>query len=109
MQRRASLRSQADVPVTVMADGRPFDCRAIDLSPDGARVVRSKGLLAHEGRPLYWLHFLLGATGVRALARPTRTDGHEQSYRFVLISDTDRLTLAEHMDVAHRVFGAALF
>lgn len=95
--------------MTVVADGHQFDCRAIDISPEGARVVRTRGLQAHDTRPFYWLHFLLGATGVRALARPTRSEGAEQAYRFVLISDTDRLTIAEHMDVSNKVFGTALF
>ncbi|HSU37930.1 MAG TPA: glycosyltransferase family 9 protein, partial [Polyangiaceae bacterium] len=37
-----------------------------------------------------------------ALARPVWTLGSQQAFRFVRISDADRLSLAEHVDLAAR-------
>jgi len=36
---------------------------------------------------------------LRALARPIWARGTQQALKFVRISDVDRLTLAEHLDV----------
>ena len=35
---------------------------------------------------------------VRALARPIRSFGTQQAFKFVRIADVDRLILAEHLD-----------
>jgi hypothetical protein len=39
---------------------------------------------------------------MRALARPVWTTGSQQALRFVRISDADRLSLAEHIDLLAR-------
>jgi hypothetical protein len=44
---------------------------------------------------------------LRALARPVWSFGTQQALRFVRMSDADRLTLAEHLDVL-RLRGVAL-
>lgn len=105
---RSAIRAQTDVPVSVFADGHVFECRAIDLSTQGAVVERADGLLAHEARPFYWLSFAVGQRGVRVLARPAWKSGKRQAFRFILITDPDKLTLAEHMDASSRLWGTAL-
>ncbi len=106
--RRRGRRAPVDLPVTVHADGLRFECRAVDLSPDGLSLDRAPGLDAHDGRPFYWIHIPLGDRGVRALARPTWSAGRRQGYRFILVSDDARLTVAEHMDVVERLWGRSL-
>ena len=108
MHHRTNVRAQTDVPVDVHADGYVFACRAVDLSTSGVVVERAAGLAHHEARPYYWLRFALGAHGVMTLARPVWSRGKTQAFRFVEMSDEGRLTVAEHMDVATRVFGMAL-
>ena len=108
MHHRTNVRAQTDVPVDIHADGYVFSCRAVDLSTSGVVVERAAGLEHHEARPFYWLRFALGAHGVVTLARPVWKRGMTQAFRFVEMSDEGRLTVAEHMDVASRVFGMAL-
>jgi nicotinamide-nucleotide amidase len=108
LHHRTNVRAQTDVPVDVHADGFVFSCRAVDLSTSGALIDRAPGLEHHEARPFYWLRFGVGAHGVMTLARPVWKRGLTQAFRFVEMSDEGRLTLAEHMDVAHRLFGRAL-
>lgn len=108
MPRRHNRRAPVDLPVTVHADGMKFDCRAVDLSPDGISLDRTPGLTVHDGRPFYWIHIPLGDHGIRALARPTWTAGRRQGFRFIMVSDEARLTMAEHMDVVERLWGRAL-
>ncbi|MDF3071549.1 MAG: hypothetical protein K0R38_7150 [Polyangiaceae bacterium] len=63
------------------ASGRP-------QSTDGfSRGRQDEMLLPERIRPL------------RALARPIWVHGSQQALKFVRISDVDRLTLAEHLDV----------
>ena len=108
LHHRTNVRAQTDVPVDVHADGFVFSCRAVDVSTTGALIDRAPGLEHHEARPFYWLRFGVGAHGVMTLARPVWKRGLTQAFRFVEMSDEGRLTLAEHMDVAHRLFGRAL-
>ena len=102
MHRRCSVRAQTDVPVSVYANGSVFACRAVDLSTQGVVIERVPGLDHHDARPFYWMKFGLGDDGVLALARPAWKKGRSQAFRFIEISDADRLTLAEEMDRASR-------
>jgi hypothetical protein len=100
MHRRSSVRVETDVSVTVYADGYTFECRAVDLSPDGVVIERTDGLCAHATRPFFWLKFPFGDHGVVALARPAWSRGKSQALRFIELGEHERLTLAEHMDEA---------
>lgn len=51
-------------------------------------VVEMEILLPERLRPL------------RALARPIWSSGCQQAFKFVRMSDVDRLNLAEHVDLA---------
>jgi hypothetical protein len=74
-------------------------CRGIEISASGIIVDRGRGL-RHESL-LLRLEMLLPERirPLCALARPIWVRGSEQALKFVRISDVDRLTLAEHLDL----------
>ncbi len=78
--------------------------RAVEISGSGI-VVSSSSLLDPLRRPLV-VHLSLQLPERRrpifAVARSVRTYGYQEALRFIEIADVDRLTLAEHMDVAYR-------
>jgi hypothetical protein len=86
----------------VIAERPPWrsSYRAIEVSPTG--VVLDRGRLVSE---LDWpllmkleLRLPEYLKPVRALARPIRSFGTLQAFKFVRIADVDRLILAEHLD-----------
>jgi hypothetical protein len=102
MRRRVGLRARTDFRVTARWGARSLRCRGIEVSPNG--IVVDGGLPRH-GAPLWvWLELELPERlrPMRALARPVWTLGSQQAFRFVRISDADRLSLAEHVDLAAR-------
>jgi hypothetical protein len=67
-------------------------------------IVIDSGL-SPLGTPLWiWLELELPerVRPMRALARPVWSAGSQQALRFVRIADADRLSLAEHVDLAAR-------
>lgn len=99
MQHRVGLRARTDFRVVERDGGFVSHFRGIEISasgiivdrgremPSGALLVRLEMLLPERIRPL------------SALARPVWASGSQQALKFVRISDVDRLTLAEHLDV----------
>lgn len=100
MHHRNTVRAQTDVRVTVHADGVAFPCRAVDLSTDGLVVEPARALSNHTARSVYWLELPLGEAGIVVLARPAWRNGNAVAFRFIDLSECDRLTLAEHMDAS---------
>ena len=103
MRHRFSLRARTDFRVTARWGGRKAACRGIEVSSSG--IVVDGGRLPADGGPLWvWLELELPERlrPMRALARPVWTIGRQQGFRFVKISDADRLSLAEHVDLAAR-------
>lgn len=79
------------------------ELEAVGLSASG--VVLRHGGIPRSNRPLLChLELLLPerVRGVTALARSVRLHGRDEAFRFVEVADTDRLTLAEHLDVLYR-------
>ncbi len=99
MERRISSRAQVDVAICALVDGFRHECRAIELSPTGMLLERSRAL---EGRTVHELApfeiALPGARPIRTRARPVWTKGRLQAVKFVAMHDADRLTLAEMLD-----------
>jgi hypothetical protein len=99
MQRWVGLRARTDFRVVAKSGGFVSQCRGIEISPSGIIVDRGREqlhmplllrlemLLPERVRPLY------------ALARPIWINGSQQALKFIRISDVDRLTLAEHVDL----------
>lgn len=99
MQNRVGLRARTDFRVVAKNGGFVSHCRGIEISASGIIVDRGREptqqpllmrlemRLPERVRPLF------------ALARPIWVRGPQQALKFVRISDVDRLTLAEHLDV----------
>jgi hypothetical protein len=99
MQHRVGLRARTDFRVVAKNGGFVSHCRGIEISSSGIIVDRGRELAT---QPLLMrLEMLLPERirPLRALARPIWVRGTQQALKFVRISDVDRLTLAEHLDV----------
>src|SRR3954463_824874 len=99
MLNRVGLRARTDFRVVARNGGFISHCRGIEILSSGILVDR--GGYA-QGQPLLIrLEMLLPERirPLRALARPIWMRGSQQALKFVRISDVDRLTLAEHLDV----------
>jgi hypothetical protein len=99
MQHRVGLRARTDFRVVAKNGGFVSHCRGIEISSSGIIVDRGKALIADT--LLLRLEMLLPERirPLRALARPIWARGSQQALKFVRISDVDRLTLAEHLDL----------
>jgi hypothetical protein len=99
MERRISSRAQVDLPVAAFVDGFKHDCRAVDISPTGMVVERTRSLAARTLSTLTALELQLGeARPIRVRARTVWSKDRLQAVRFVVMNDVDRLTIAEHLD-----------
>jgi hypothetical protein len=99
MERRIGSRAQVDLPVRAFVDGFSHACRAVDLSPSGMVLERSKSLAVRTPFELTALELrLAGARPIRVRARTVWSQERLQAVRFVVMHDVDRLTIAEHLD-----------
>ena len=100
MERRISSRAQVDVPICALVDGFRHACRASELSPTGMVFERSRGLAGHEmTQAAPFEIYLPGAKRpIRARARPVWSKQRVLAVKFVMINDSDRLTIAELLD-----------
>jgi hypothetical protein len=100
MKRRVGLRARTDFRVIARRGTRESSDRGIEVSPSG--IVLDRGRPVHElDSPLLMqleLRLPERLKPVRALARPIWSFGTQQAFKFVRISDVDRLILAEHLD-----------
>jgi hypothetical protein len=101
MERRYSLRARTDVEVIARAGLLTAHFRGIDLSPLGILVDQGSAGPRLEDHVLVDLELRLPERirPLHAVARPVWSSGSQQALLFVHISDVDRLTLAEHMDM----------
>ena len=100
-ERGIGLRAATRFPVLVCEGPHAAHCHALELSATGVVVDRGRELSERELRAGFKLElFVPGATRpVRVLAKVARTIVPGQyAFRFVLISDVDRLSLMEHID-----------
>jgi hypothetical protein len=76
--------------------------RGVELSPTGIVIDRGRPVNERDER-IYVemeIHLPERARPLRALARPVWSFGTQQAFKFVRMSDVDRLNLAEHVDLA---------
>lgn len=104
MERRVGLRGRTDFAVTASNGFFARRVRAVEIS--GTGIVLDQGrVIALEESPLFLrleIRLPERCRPIFAVARPVHTYGQQQAFRFIKISDVDRLTLAEHLDVVHR-------
>ena len=105
MERRIGFRGRTDFKVITRDGSLASHCRGIEVSPSGIVLERGRKIERRHERILLRLesHLPERVKTVKVLARPIWSSGTQQALRFVRISDADRLTLAEHLDVlTHR-------
>ena len=103
--RGIGLRERTDFPVMLCEGPHVAHCRAVELSATGIVVERGRELSEREQRSLFKLELFLPEQPrpVRVLAKVARRAGSSSyALKFVLISDVDRLTLMEHLDLQQR-------
>lgn len=84
-------------------------CRGIEVSTSGIIVDRGRRVAERDETLLTRLELRLPErlAALVAVGRPIWAQGSQQAFRFVKMSDADRLTLAEHLDWL-RLRGVAL-
>jgi hypothetical protein len=104
MERRICLRGRTDFPVLLASGYREHRGRGVEISSSG--IIVDRGLwLEGTDQPLTMrltIRLPERRRPISALARHVRCFGSQQVLRFVQISDVDRLTLAEHLDIVQR-------
>ncbi len=103
--RGIGLREKTDFPVLLCEGPHAAHCRAVELSATGIVLERGRELSEREQRALFKLELYLPhqPRPVRVLAKLARRSNlTEYAFKFVLISDVDRLTLMEHLDRQQR-------
>ncbi|HEY2407100.1 MAG TPA: hypothetical protein VGM29_12605 [Polyangiaceae bacterium] len=100
MNRRVGLRARTDFRVIATRGTRASSYRGIEVSPSGIVLDRGRTVSELDSPLLMQLELRLPERlkPVRALARPIWSFGTQQAFKFVRISDVDRLILAEHLD-----------
>ncbi len=101
MNRRVGLRARTDFAVIARDGSLAAHCRGIEISSGGIVLDRGLPVLPRHERIIIPLEMRLPERHIalRALARPVWSYGTHQAMKFVRISDVDRLTLAEHLDL----------
>ena len=99
--RSIGLRGATRFPVLVCEGPHAAHCHALELSASGIVVERGRPLSERELRAGFKLELFLPELSrpVRVLAKAARTVSRTvYAFKFVLISDVDRLSLMEHLD-----------
>ncbi len=101
MERRIGLRARTEFGVVARDGRRRSRCRAIEVSSSGIIIDRGRvGVEQHHGILVELeIHLPERSRAIHALARSVWTYGTQQALRIVRMTDVDRLTLAEHLDV----------
>lgn len=102
MSYRMSERARTDCSVRTEQGRIVSIYRGIEVSPTG--IVIDRGRPIRERDRAIFIHMEITLPErirpLRAVARPVWSFGTHQAFKFVRISDVDRLNLAEHVDLA---------
>lgn len=103
MERRLGLRARTDFRVVASDGAFRAQCRGIEISAMGIVLDVGRWAAARAERVFLNLELALPerCRPIHALARPIWGLGTQRAFKFIRISDVDRLTLAEHLDLMH--------
>ncbi|HMJ15722.1 MAG TPA: hypothetical protein VK524_30105 [Polyangiaceae bacterium] len=109
MERRVALRARTDFRVITRDGLLAGQCRGIEVSPMGIVLDRGRDPSGEHDHLFVQLELVLPERyrPIRAIGRPIWRLGSQQAFKFIRITDVDRLTLAEHLDLV-RMRGNAL-
>ncbi|MCA9634233.1 MAG: PilZ domain-containing protein [Myxococcales bacterium] len=97
---RRGARARTDFPVTVREGSLKARSRCIELSASGAIILRTRGDGAGPSLLTLELYLPERHGAIHVLARRIWSFGSQAAFRFERVSDADRLSLAEHVDLA---------
>ena len=102
MQHRISQRARTDCSVRTRQGSVVSFYRGIEVSPTGIDIDRGRPVGDRDKGVYIEMEIVLPerSTPLAALARPVWSFGTQQAFKFVRMSDADRLNLAEHVDIA---------
>ncbi len=102
MHRRLNQRARTDCDVQTHRGTVVSSYRGVELSPTGIVIDRGRPVGEHDQGLYVEMEIRLPerVTPLWALARPVWSFGTQQAFKFVRMSDVDRLNLAEHVDLA---------
>lgn len=101
MSYRMSERARTDCSVRTEQERIISIYRGIEVSPTGIVIDRGRPIRERDKRIFIHMEITLPERikPLRAVARPVWSYGTHQAFKFVRISDVDRLNLAEHVDL----------
>lgn len=101
MRRRTGLRGRTDFNVLARDGQLSSRCRCIEISTSGIVIDRGRPVRSSDARIVLnlELHLPERSRAVRTIARPVWSMGSQQAFKFLKMSDSDRLSVAEHLDV----------
>jgi hypothetical protein len=102
MKRRLNQRARTDCKVRTRQGSIVSSYRGVEVSPTGIVIDRGRPVGERDLRVYVEMEIVLPERmrPLRALARPVWSFGTQQAFKFVVMSDVDRLNLAEHVDLA---------
>ena len=102
MQRRLNQRARTDCSVRTWQGSLISSYRGIEVSPTGIVIDRARPIDERDGGIYVEMEIVLPERSrpLHAYARPVWSFGTQQAFKFVVMSDVDRLNLAEHVDLA---------
>lgn len=99
LRARLALRARTDFPVRAHEGSFVTDCRGIELSPTGILVDRGHPIESMDPGTLMELDLELpGSAPLHTYARAVWAFGNQQAFKFLAMTDADRLSLAEYVD-----------
>ncbi len=109
MRDRTGFRARTDFDVVARDGGMVSHCRAVDISASGILLDRGREVRTTDERLLVGLELMLPerpGVVLHATGRFVWSLGSQQAFRFVVMSDADRLSVAQHIDL--RIGGASV-
>jgi len=100
--KRLNQRSRTDCSVLTRDGSLVSSYRGVELSPTGIVIDRARPIEERDNGIYVEMEIVLPerVRPLHAVARPVWSFGTQQAFKFVVMSDVDRLNLAEHVDLA---------
>jgi hypothetical protein len=100
-------RARTDFSVRTRDGVRRGTYRGIEVSSTGILIDRGRPVVEADHGTFLKMEIRLPERHrpLQALARPIWSFGTQQAFKFVTMSDADRLSLAEHVDIQYRRAG----
>jgi hypothetical protein len=100
--KRLNQRARTDCNVLTRDGILVSTYRGVELSPTGIVIDRARPIEDRDEGIYVEMEISLPERSrpLRAVARPVWSFGTQQAFKFVVMSDADRLNLAEHVDLA---------